>query len=725
MATLERQGYKAYKPEEKDKFDFWQDVGLPIAPAALTAAGALIGGPVGAQLGTTLGSSLSSTLTDQDRERSGFAQAMDVVNTISPMASQFIGGTPNLPKLAKYGGSMNKKSYKTGGNLITIPGRKHADGGTNIGNNSEAEVNEEYYQLGEDSDFIFSNADELKFGGKTPASVARKVKSKYSLRPHDKLSKESKEMELNALMQKQESLKESLGMDNDMNMFYGGGNIGLALAGVNLVKDNLPQNNPLLNLNSASKTPDYNLNTEPLESIWDTGFNDKVSPSTSIDKTPNLPGSNLLNLIRKSRDQAPVETSTSNINYNPNLGPSFPYKPINTESVPAINPNNTMEHSKLANGRINNYEFMIMPKTPPTTMAPRKTTGINLQNTPKTVYSARTPLEEVSANSEGGYGSANAESLQQSMLNNPEFNWGDFDIKDKNRVEEFQNWANQYLSKEQQLKVDGLWGPQTASFKTTTLNPMGLSTPSNLDKSGKMIEREFTKPSSAIPETYENSILSSADKDTISPFNLDKAKQLGNVATAAQLATAIPGLTTRASDVNYDRVTAPEIDLSSQRRASELSRDRIIASNRAGARGADSAGMALNFLGAANAGAQGQYGNEVAQSFLSEEQFNKQAQFEASGINANISRAEQEARIAEEDAARSIQLQSLADMAGYVGMGAAGQNQLAMAEGQINMLGATGDFMFGTDEQGNPVFRGKKYVDTKKYGGVIKRNRRK
>jgi len=192
------------------------------------------------------------------------------------------------------------------------------------------------------------------------------------------------------------------------------------------------------------------------------------------------------------------------------------------------------------------------------------------------------------------------------------------------------------------------------------------------------------------------------------------------------MATAIPGLSTKLPRAENISISSKDIDLSSQRRASEAARNRIIASNRAGAAGADSVGMALNFLGAANAGAQGQYGNEIAQSFLSEEQFNKQSEFEASKINADISRAEQEARIAEKDAARSMQLQSLADMAGYIGMGAAGQNQLSMAEGQINMLGAIGDFIFGTDEQGNPVFRGKKYVDTKKkYGGVIKRNRRK
>lgn len=595
MATLERQGYKAYREPDKREYkgglgnylgDFFKLAGDSVLSvfgandvitdesykteefesiAKATNPLYSVAGKVGAEViapgigGTVMGAVQGPVgQMTQSNTPQGYEGYNDVINFLDQIGSQFIGGTPNLPKLAKYGGSMNKKSsYKTGGNLITIPGRKHTDGGTNIGNNAEAEINEEYYQLGEDFDFIFSNADELKFGGKTPASMARKIKSKYSLRPYDKLSKDSKEMELNALMQKQESLKESLGMDNDMNMFLLGGE-----------KD------------GTFRKDIRNQSINPLGSYGNT---DKTS----------------FNLLQRA------------------LGESYD---------------------------LGSFEDFIQP-----------------ENTKK-----------------------------------------------------FQQWAG--------IPDDGLAGEQTFSYRpqlTMTPKTISQSTQSGLRGS----DRKVNVSAATAPISENNG--PEDTKDTISPFNLNKAKQLGNIATGAQLATAIPGLTTKASDVNYDRVTAPEIDLSAQRRASELSRNRIIASNRAGARGADSVGMALNFLGAANAGAQGQYGNEIAQSFLSEEQFNKQSEFEASKINADISRAEQEARIAEEDAARSMRLQSLADMAGYIGMGAAGQNQLSMAEGQINMLQNMGDFIYGMDENGNPVIRKKDKVTVSKYGGLIKRNRRK
>lgn len=595
MATLERQGYKAYREPDKRKYEgglgnYLGDSFRLAGDNVLSVFGAndvitdesyktkefesiakvtnplySVAGKVSAEYlapgigGNVMGAVQGSVgqMTQSDTPQ-GYEGYNDIINSLSQIGSQFIGGTPNLPKLAKYGGSMNKKSsYKIGGNLITIPGRKHTDGGTNIGNNAEAEINEEYYQLGEDFDFIFSNADELKFGGKTPASMARKIKSKYSLRPYDKLSKDSKEMELNALMQKQESLKESLGMDNDMNMFLLGG--------------------------EREGTFRKDIRNQSINPLGSYGNTDKTS----------------FNLLQRA------------------LGESYD---------------------------LGSFEDFIQP-----------------ENTKK-----------------------------------------------------FQQWAG--------IPDDGLAGEQTFSYRpqlTMTSKEVGQAEQSTL----RGTDIKVNVAAATAPVSVNNN--PEDTKDIISPFNLNKAKQLGNIATGAQLATAIPGLTTRASDVNYDRVTAPEIDLSAQRRASELSRNRIIASNRAGARGADSVGMALNFLGAANAGAQGQYGNEIAQSFLSEEQFNKQSEFEASKINADISRAEQEARIAEEDAARSMQLQSLADMAGYIGMGAAGQNQLSMAEGQINMLQNMGDFIYGMDENGNPVIRKKDKVTASKYGGIIKRNRRK
>ena len=102
--------------------------------------------------------------------------------------------------------------YKMGGNFTEYHGNTHENGGIPIGQ-SEVEGGET-----NNNGYIYS--DTLKLGKKTFADMSKKINNKYSRRPDDKISMESKERELGNLAK----IQESTGLtNNSRGMFFNGG----------------------------------------------------------------------------------------------------------------------------------------------------------------------------------------------------------------------------------------------------------------------------------------------------------------------------------------------------------------------------------------------------------------------------------------------------------------------------------------------------------------------
>lgn len=118
----------------------------------------------------------------------------------------------------KCGGKLRK--YQTGGQLTEFNGLTHEQGGLPLGEIAEVEDGETKY-----SDFIFS--DSINYNNKkTFADQSKKINKKYSLRPNDKFSIESKERELAKLAEQQEMLK-GLNEQGYQTNFKNGGRIEL------------------------------------------------------------------------------------------------------------------------------------------------------------------------------------------------------------------------------------------------------------------------------------------------------------------------------------------------------------------------------------------------------------------------------------------------------------------------------------------------------------------
>jgi hypothetical protein len=108
--------------------------------------------------------------------------------------------------------SAQGKQFKMGGDFTEYHGNTHENGGIPIGK-SEVEGGETNH-----NGYIFS--DTLQLGKRTFADVSKKINNKYSKRPDDKISMESKERELGNLMK----VQESTGMtNNSQSKFQGGG----------------------------------------------------------------------------------------------------------------------------------------------------------------------------------------------------------------------------------------------------------------------------------------------------------------------------------------------------------------------------------------------------------------------------------------------------------------------------------------------------------------------
>jgi hypothetical protein len=147
------------------------------------------------------------------------------------MMSGLMGGGSGLMggMFGKYGG---KIKYQMGGQmpmegmgLNELMGPTHNEGGMTISPETEVEGGE---TILESENYVFSDSIKVPGKNKTFAQESKTIKTKYKLRPDDKLSKESMKAELDGLMASQEETRaEMMTKDQEkfqskMMMKYGG-----------------------------------------------------------------------------------------------------------------------------------------------------------------------------------------------------------------------------------------------------------------------------------------------------------------------------------------------------------------------------------------------------------------------------------------------------------------------------------------------------------------------
>jgi hypothetical protein len=152
--------------------------------------------------------------TQEDYQK--FENGGQLGSTIGSIAGMGLGSMIGIPPpiASMLGGkavNFVQNQFKMGGNLTEYNGNKHENGGIPIGQ-AEVEGGETNHQ-----GYIFS--DTLKLGKNTFADISKKINNKYSKRPDDKISKESKERELGNLMK----VQESTGLTNQGNKMWSGG----------------------------------------------------------------------------------------------------------------------------------------------------------------------------------------------------------------------------------------------------------------------------------------------------------------------------------------------------------------------------------------------------------------------------------------------------------------------------------------------------------------------
>lgn len=183
-------------------------LGTAIMPGVGTAigagAGALIGGAAGFIKGRNEQKALNAQEEAELRMRAGNAVNSGVRTSQS-----------NIGQMFMYGG---KLQYQNGGELTRYEGNTHEMGGIALGNtNAEVEGGETRIK-----DNIFS--DNVKYNKNlTFADYSKKIDDKYSLRPNDSFSKQSKKLELDELFEQQEQLK--MATDRGSKLEYKNGGV--------------------------------------------------------------------------------------------------------------------------------------------------------------------------------------------------------------------------------------------------------------------------------------------------------------------------------------------------------------------------------------------------------------------------------------------------------------------------------------------------------------------
>ena len=204
--------------------------------------------------------------------------------------------------------------------------------------------------------------------------------------------------------------------------------------------------------------------------------------------------------------------------------------------------------------------------------------------------------------------------------------------------------------------------------------------------------------------TSEN--LNTKSQESTGLKNMSALPQI--IGYGAQALANLPGLFTKPERVKYDRVSPDLINLSAEREALTQDRNLSRAISRKAAAGSNNVGQALNFLGASESDLSRQFGQNISKSFQTEANLNSEIKNKAAMFNAEISRAEQDANIAERDAAKGTRLQSLSNIGSITALGVKDWMDTKYKLAQLGALD-TGDFVYVFDRWDNPVKKEKKY----------------
>lgn len=180
-----------------------KNMGKTIGTVVGGVAGSVIAPGVGTMVGGALGGAIGGAV-----DKKTYENKMEDYSAIK--SSQQNAMTSNIA--GNFNPNAQGKTFKMGGNFTEYHGNTHENGGIPIGQ-SEVEGGET-----NNNGYIYS--DTLKLGKKTFADISKKINNKYSKRPDDKISMESKERELGNLAKMQESTGLT---NNSRGMFQDGG----------------------------------------------------------------------------------------------------------------------------------------------------------------------------------------------------------------------------------------------------------------------------------------------------------------------------------------------------------------------------------------------------------------------------------------------------------------------------------------------------------------------
>jgi len=256
----------------------------------------------GGQLGSTLGSIGGMAL--------GSIIAPGVGTTIGGMLG---GKAGNFVQNQFMNGGQSPLNQSNMNNKLThYKGDPNVTDGINIGNNIKVDHNETNHK-----GYIYS--DTLQLGNMSFAEHSKKIESKYSKRPDDKISKESKERELGNLAK----IQEATGLTNQGNQMWSGGWMKNISSLANQAND------------FSNYTP--NAKTGPLETPNQqaTGF----YTSDDINSNKEAVGNIANTLVTQPTDKAVIQGTIEDERTRVGLHTTSPT--LNKPAVPTGTPNST------------------------------------------------------------------------------------------------------------------------------------------------------------------------------------------------------------------------------------------------------------------------------------------------------------------------------------------------------------------------------------------------
>ena len=283
-----------------------KNIGKTIGSVAGGIAGSFIPIPgVGTMIGGAVGGAIGGAIDKKTYQNKMEEYSANKSSQQNAMTSNINGNfNPNA----------QGKQFKMGGNFTEYHGNTHENGGIPIGK-SEVEGGETNH-----NGYIFS--DTLQLGKRTFADVSKKINNKYSRRPDDKISMESKERELGNLMK----VQESTGMTNNSQSKFQYG-------GPNWMKN-------INNLtNQANNPPNYTPSNYAPTAITEspTGFYTTDDINSNKEAVGNIANTLVTQPTNKAVIQEAIENERSRVGLqttSPTLSksstPSTPLKPSDT-----------------------------------------------------------------------------------------------------------------------------------------------------------------------------------------------------------------------------------------------------------------------------------------------------------------------------------------------------------------------------------------------------------